>query len=127
MGFRNGAYATVWEVKPISATCTQVKLTISKKARDGSGYETDFSGYVRFVGTNAASSAAKLHEKDRIKLGDTDVTTYWQAEKKVTYTNYACFSFESANANGQSRSNAAPTPAVDEGEIIGASDDDMPF
>ena len=81
--------------------------------------ETDFSGFVRFVGTNAANAASKLHERDRIKLGDVDVTTFWQAEKKITYTNYACFNFEKTESNSQSHGQSAQAPAVDDGEVLG--------
>lgn len=94
MGFRTGRFATVWEVKPYSATMTKVKLTTSVKDKQTGQYETDFSGYVAFVGSDAASKAKGLHEKDRIKLGDVDVTTKYDKEKNITYTNYACFNFE---------------------------------
>ena len=48
---------------------------MSRKNKNTGEYETDFSGYVGFVGTVAAKKAAQLKEKDRIRLGDVDVTT----------------------------------------------------
>ena len=41
MGFRNGSYATVWQVDGMSPSMTKVRLSISKKNKDGI-YEQDF-------------------------------------------------------------------------------------
>ena len=94
MGFRTGAYAKVWEVKPFSDTSVKLRLSVSRKNKQTGEYEQDFSGYVNAVGTAAAKKAACLKEGDRIKIGDVDVTTKYDAEKKVTYTNFKMFSFE---------------------------------
>ena len=94
MGFRKGGYATVWEVNPKSDLCTVVRLSTSKKDKTTDEYETDFSGFVSFVGTNAAKKAANLSKKDRIKIGDCDVTTRKKAGTDEFYTNFAAFDFE---------------------------------
>ena len=73
MGFRTGAYATIWEVQPVSETMTKVRLSTSKKNKQTNEYETDFSGFVAFVGAAAAKNAAHLQEKSKIKIGDIDV------------------------------------------------------
>lgn len=114
MGFRNGSYATVWSVESISDTNTKVRISISRKNKQTDEYEQEFSGYVNFYGTAIAKKAACLKEKDRIKLGDVDVTTKYNAEKKVTYTNYKCFSFEVVDdspdkSEGEAESFAADT------------------
>lgn len=57
MGFRNGAYATIWEVKPVSDTNTKARISVSRKNKQTGQYETDFSGFVEFIGTAAASKA----------------------------------------------------------------------
>ncbi len=114
MGFRTGSYATVWSVEPKSPANTKVRLSTSRKNKQTGEYEQDFSGFVNFAGTVAASKAAKLKEKDRIKLGDVDVTTKYNKETKVTYTNYACFSFEPAESNQSF--DTSPQPAETEGE-----------
>lgn len=77
MGFRQGSFATIWQVEPVKDTITKAKITTSRKNKSTGEYETDFSGFVTFLGTAAASKAAKLKEKDRIKLGDVDVTRKW--------------------------------------------------
>ena len=94
MGFRTGAYAKIWEVTPMSDTSTKVRLSVSRKNKQTNEYEQDFSGFVLAIGTAAAKKAACLKEGERIKLGDVDVTTKYDKEKKVTYTNFKMFSFE---------------------------------
>lgn len=121
MGLHNGAYATVWSVEPGSDVRTKVRLSISRKNKNTGEYETDFSGFVNFCGTVAAKKAAGLKERDRIKIGDTDVTNRYDKEKNVTYVNYAVFDFSMASEN-----NAEPQPPenIDNGE---PDDSDLPF
>lgn len=116
MGFRTGAYAKVWEVTPMSDTSTKVRLSVSRKNKQTNEYEQDFSGFVLAIGTAAAKKASCLKQGDRIKLGDVDVTTKYDKDKKVTYTNYKMFSFETdeGETGGQS---TEPQPIVDEGEV----------
>lgn len=106
-------------------TNTKCRISISRKKKDSSEYEEDFSGYVAFVGTAAAKKAACLKEGARIKLGDVDTTTKYDKEKKTTYYNFKCFSFEDANASKSSSDTAtdATQPVVDDGEV----DDRLPF
>lgn len=94
MGFRTNAWATCWGVTPKSDTLTQVQISTSRKDKSTGEYVQDFSGFVAFVGTVAAKKAAQLKEKDRIKLGDVEVTTKYDGDKKTVYTNYKCYSFE---------------------------------
>ena len=125
MGFRNGAYATVWEATPVSDTRTKVRLSISKKNRQTGEYEQDFSGFVTFVGTACARKAAKLREKDRIKLGEVDVQNRYDREKNTTFYNPAVFSFETAEEAGkQTSAERKQQRGVDHGEI---DDSRLPF
>ncbi len=118
MGFRTGAFAKVWEVSPMSDTSTKVRMSISRRNRKTGEYEQDFSGFVLAIGTAAARKAAALKEGDRIKLGDVDVSTKYDKEKKVTYTNFKMFSFEDADGNSSSEPDKTdPQPQVDEGEV----------
>lgn len=124
MGFRTGAYCKVWEVTPKSDVNTVVRLSISRKNKQTGEYEQDFSGFVSFVGTAAAKKAACLKEGARIKLGDVDVTTVYNSEKKVTYTNFKAFGFEDADTATSTPTTSEPQPTVDDGEV---SDDQLPF
>lgn len=118
MGFRTGAYAKVWEVTPMSDTSTKVRLSVSRKNKQTGEYEQDFSGFVLCIGTAAARNAVKLDSGARIKIGDCDVTTKYDAQKKITYTNFKMFSFEDADGNNNSEPDKTdPQPPVDEGEV----------
>lgn len=127
MGFRTGAYAKVWEVTPISDTSTKIRLSISRKNKSTGEYEQDFSGYVLAIGTSTANKAAKLKEGDRIKLGDVDVTTKYDKDKRVTYTNYKMFSFDEDGTEPQSQPADPSEMTVDEGEIDDSVDSRLPF
>lgn len=60
MGFRNGAYATVWGVEPGKTDrYQQVRLSTSRKNKKTGQFEQDFSGFCRFIG-NANEAANKL-------------------------------------------------------------------
>ena len=125
MGFRTGAFAKVWEVKPFSDTSVKLRLSVSRKNKQTGEYEQDFSGFVNAVGTAAAKKAASLKEGDRIKIGDVDVTTKYDAEKKTTYTNFKMFSFELDDGGSAPKSNTTePQPSVDSGEV---DDSRLPF
>ena len=125
MGFRQGSFATIWQVEPVKDTITKAKITTSKKNKNTGEYETDFSGFVTFLGTAAASKAAKLNEKDRIKLGDVDVTRKWDKEKQKEYINFNVFSFETADSRASSATPAVTnTEPIDIGEV---ETDDLPF
>lgn len=113
MGFRTGSYAKVWEVTPKSDTSTKIRISVSRKNKQTGEYEQDFSGYVMCVGTAAAKKASLLHEGSRIKLGDCDVTTKYDATSKITYTNFTLFSFEDAD-NGDATDVTEPQREVDD-------------
>lgn len=121
MGFRNGAYATVWSSEPVSDVNTKIRISISRKNKQTGEYEQDFSGFVACIGTAAAKKAAQLKEKDRIKLGDTDASTYYDADKKKTYYNFKLFSFESLNDAEKATKDIDVVENVDDGEP------DLPF
>lgn len=126
MGFRTGAYAKVWKVEPYSDTSVKLRISISRKNKQSGEYEQDFSGFVNAIGTAAAKKAACLKEGDTIKLGDVDVTTKYDKQKEVTYTNYKIFSFEvdGGNAPASKPTTTEPQPAVDSGEV---DDSRLPF
>lgn len=127
MGFRTGAYAKVWDVKPVSDTGTKIRMSVSRKNKQTGEYEQDFSGFVMAIGTAAAGKAARLREGDRIKLGDVDVSTKYDKEKKITYTNFKLFSFEvedGGSSGSPGGGNTCPQPEVDSGQV---DDSRLPF
>lgn len=130
MGFRAGSYATIWSVESASDTRTKARISISRKNKQTGEYDTDFSGFVDFIGTAAAKKALMLKEKDRIRLGDVDVTNNYNKEKGITYTNFKIFSFETqseingSGGVGNSGYDTEPQKNVDSGEI---DDSQLPF
>lgn len=119
MGFKTNSYAVLWEVEPKSDVNTKGRISISRKNKQTGEYDTDFSGFVNFLGTAAAKKAAGLKPKDRIKLGDVDVNTRYVKEKNTTYYNFNIFSFETSDEFGNSNNNnfsTEPQPKVDDGD-----------
>lgn len=126
MGFRTGAYATVWEVRGISDTMTRCRISISKKNKTTGQYEQDFGGYITFIGSAAANKALKLKEKDRIKLGDVDVDNKYVKEKDITYTNFKVFSFDGPDEiDNQPRQQPADTQSAIDAFVNNVGDGDI--
>lgn len=126
MSFRNNAYATVWEVTPKTATITSARISTSRKDKETDKYETDFSGFVSFLGTAAASKALSLKKEDRIKLLDVAVTSEYNKEQNKMYTNFKVFDFELAT---KGNSTQAPKTNSTEKEVDGGEveAEDLPF
>ena len=129
MGFRTGSYATIWGVvESISDTKTKARISISRRNKMTGEYNTDFSGFVEFIGTSAANKALTLKERDRIKLGDIDVSNKYDKEKNITYVNYKVFSFDIQNVT--SDNTESPVNTEDFQSLVGDGEFDdsgLPF
>lgn len=126
MGFRTGSYATVWEVNPTkSDKVTRVRMSTSRKSRDGEGYEDDFSSYTSFIGA-CAKDALSLKKLDRIKLGDVDVRGGYDKEKGYAVFDLNVFSFEKVERNGSSNNNA-PKQSSNNSDLEAIDEEDVPF
>lgn len=117
MGFRNGAFAKIWEIHPNSSgKSTSVRLSISRKVGEGQ-YEEDFSGYVTFIAT-ANTRAATLKKGDRIKLGDVDVSSKYNAQTKERSYSFKAFSFELADGSqGAAKRQGTSLDAIEDGDL----------
>ena len=123
MGFRNGAYAKVWELRPNkSGRSTAVRLSISKKDGNG-GYEEDFSHWVMFIAT-ANERAKRLQQGDRVQLGDVDVSARYDKEKRAHDYSFKVFSFEEVAGNGKK---TGSTKAQEQNDREDGAPDDLPF
>jgi len=126
MGYRSGAYAKIWSVDR-GEKSTKIRISTSKKNKQTNEYEQDFSGFVTMAGT-AHRDAANLKEGDRIKIGECDVTSRYDKDKKREYINFVMYTFEMAD--GQSAAPAADsTPASDATPAASNADpdDELPF
>lgn len=108
----------------MSDTSTKLRMSVSRKNKQTGEYEQDFSGFVLAIGTAAAGKALGLKEGSRIKIGDCDVTTKYDPQKKITYTNYKMFSFSTDEDDAAPPDHTDPQPAVDDGEV---DDNRLPF
>ena len=127
MGFRNGSFAKVWEIKPISDKKTDLRISISYKDKQTGEYIDDFSGFVSCCGSIPASKAARLKIGDRIKLGDVDVSRIYNKEKQTNFETFKVFSFDTltdtSSPSSTSQSSAIETGV--EGDV--EPDDRLPF
>lgn len=111
MGFRKDAWASVWSVEEGRGNTMKVRLSTSRKIKGTEDYEQDFSGFCTFIG-NAKAKAEKLKPKDRIKLGDVDVTTWYNKEKGVEYITYKVFDFETSGSNQVTKTTSKKTTST---------------
>ena len=127
MGFRNGSFAKVWEIKPVSDKKTDLRISISYKDKQTGEYIDDFSGFVSCCGSVPASKAARLKVGDRIKLGDVDVSRVYNKEKQTNFETFKVFSFDTltdtSSSSPTSQSSAIETGV--EGDV--EPDDRLPF
>lgn len=126
MGFRDGAYATVWEVSPKTDAVTRVRISISRKNKETGEYTTDFSGWCVFLGTSAASRALSLKEKDRIQIKSCDVSNTYDKETERLFHDYKVFDFEAADGFS-SQQKASDQGSMNEPDLPEAFEDDLPF
>lgn len=121
MGFSNGAYAKVWEVKAVSDTLTSLRISISTKDKQTGLYEQRFGGFVSCLGTAMAAKARALKNGDRIRLDRVDVENRYDKQRNTTYTNFNIWAFEVEN-----QGNAPGTPP-DHGDPAPYEEDDRPL
>ena len=117
MGFRNGARCKVFEVDR-REKFTKLRVSISHKNKKTDQYESDFSGFISLIG-QAHKDGIDIANGDVIQIGECDVTTTYDKEKKRGYTNFNVYSLGSVDPKS-----APPKPAADEDD---PDDSDLPF
>lgn len=105
MGFREGAFATVWEIDR-KDNFSKARISTSRKDKQKDEYVTDFSGFVTLV-AEAHKKADKIQNElvnstmCRIKLGSCDVSNKYDKETKREYVNFTLFDFDMADSQHQ--------------------------
>ena len=123
MGFRQGSYMKIWEVTP-GERSTKVRGSISKKNKQTDKYEQDFSGFVTLAGT-AHKEAANLKVGDTVHIGDCDVTSRYDKEKKKEFINFIVYSF--ADSSDQKTVPAAKPAEAPVNTAPSEDSEDLPF
>ena len=126
MGFRQGSFGTCWAVEPGKGNFMNVRLSISRKNKDTGEYEDEFSGFCMFIGA-AKAKAEKLKERDRIKLGDVDVTRRYDKEKQREYYTFKVFDFEMADDSNRGGQSAPARAESNPTEFTPVETDQLPF
>ena len=149
MGFREGAYATVWEISKQEETYSRIRLSTSRKDKRTDEFVTDFNGYVTLLGDahkkiDRIAAALEDNERCRIRLGAGDVSNRYDKDQEKQWYNIALFDFELVSSSSDTTekkpktskksSKKAPTkakkkevepPLLDEDEY--EDDDSLPF
>lgn len=124
MGFRNDGYATVWEVRPgKSKRSTLVRVSTSRKERGSDEWETDFTGWIKFLG-NAGEKALSLKQKDRIITKRVEVQTRYDKEAGKEWIDYIVWDFGFPEDKEKKTLNNS---ANDQPDIPMVEEEDVPF
>lgn len=137
MGYKNNCFATAWtdkqtqKVVNIYDKYAEVLMTTSKKnANARNGYETDFSGRVRFIGRAFEKiRTMALAEKDKLKLLEVETTSRYDTQKQRQFTNFICWDFEPADGKPTAPRQPEVIERNDKGtySLGDISDDMLPF
>lgn len=125
MGFARSKWAKCWQIEP-GERSTKVRISTSKKNKQTNEYEQDFSGFVTLAGT-AHKEAANLKVGDTFQIGDCEVTSRYDKEKKKEYINFAIYSFGSNEDKDKAAPAAKPATAPAAATDLDSDSEDLPF
>ena len=122
MGFRNDAYARIWEVEE-KGNYSVGKISISRKDKDTGKYNVEFQdGFVRFVGqAHKALQGVQIDSAKGIsvKISSCDVSSIYKGKDGKTsyYPHYTVFGIELQDEN------VKQTPIKDTSSLVAIPDD----
>ena len=128
MGFRQNAYARIWNLEKGKGNYMVADMSTSKKDANGEYVKDWANKFVRLIG-NAAKEAEKMSAPCNVRIGECDVTNHYDAEKRQTYTNYLIFTFAEDDNGGDKKTSAKKKPIAD-GDYIKVPegiDEELPF
>lgn len=129
MGFKNNAYAKVWEVinekNDKGYRSPQLRISISRKDKE-SKYVQDFGGYVSLMG-DCKKLVDDINVGDTVKLISVDVSNHYDKDNKATYTYYKVWELEQPDKNEDGSSNNSKANTKVEDTIDDQSEEDLPF
>lgn len=129
MGFKNNAYAKVWEVinekNDKGYRSPQLRISISRKDKE-SNYVQDFGGYVSLMG-DCRKLVDDINVGDTVKLISVDVSNHYDKDNRATYTYYKVWELEQPDKNESGSSNNSKTNTKAENTTDDQSEEDLPF
>lgn len=129
MGFKNNAYAKVWEIinekNDKGYRPPQLRISISRKDKE-SKYVQDFGGYVSLMG-DCKKLVGDINVGDTVKLISVDVSNHYDKDDKATYTYYKVWELEQPDKNESESSNNSKTNTKAENTTDDQSEEDLPF
>lgn len=126
-----GGFARIWGYEN-KGKYSVVKLSTSKKRKEGDGYETDFqSQFVRFIGAaHEKLQGLQIGEKGvSIQITDCEATTPYNYETKKGYNNYTVWSFDTFDEPPTYDTKVSSSKKSAKKPVAEASDEDsdLPF
>lgn len=127
MGFRQGAYAKVWQIKT-DGKFPRIQISVSRKEKDSDPpvYTKEFSGWATLFG-EAAKNVDCISDGDTIKINSCDVSTWYDKEREVEYVNYKIFEFELIGNKVESKEDKVDKNEEENVNSKDEDDDDLPF
>lgn len=130
MGFRTGAYATVWRTRETNSDkVTKAQVSTNRKNRQTGEFERDFSQWVKMIGA-ANDKVKKLGERARIKILECEALAEYNKEKETTYYEFIIYDFEEVESGTKTPNAAAPEKkqAFPDDPVQGdVNEDNLPF
>lgn len=127
MGLKKDCTCKIWQVKR-NEKYTDVQISVDKKNKQTDAWETDFSGFVRFIGEAHKKIAdlpdGKQEKPFKVKAGDFEVTQRYVKDKNTTYTNFVMYDIQVEQGEVKN----IPTPNSDGFmNIPSGIDEELPF
>lgn len=130
MGFKTGAYLTIWkEGNNFGGNYVCRQCSTNRKDPNTGEYSSDFSGFVRFVG-KAKDVVASLPERSRIRVKECEVTTYFSNKSQRNECNFVVWDCETVGGTKKetpAKKEEAPVTPKSEVPVAEEADDDLPF
>lgn len=126
MGLKQGGRASVWQVEPGRGNFTKVRLSTSRKNRQSGQYEQDFSGFCMFIG-EAHKKAALLKMRDRIQVGEFEVSNRYDKATGKEYIDYKVFDFSVVESVGNQPGGSHDADNPVESNPAESDTDGLPF
>lgn len=127
MGFRTGAYLTIWgDGNNYGGNYVCKQVSANRRNKETGEYEVSFRGFARFIG-KAADVVRDLPVKSKVKVIDCDVTSFYKRDTNTTTFTFTVFDCETLDKESSASPQAAPPKQVPKKDAADPEPDDLPF